>query len=246
MASFVDVLSGKRDDRKEYQRMVEFVMAGGADVIVVQFLDRFGRNPREILQRYWQLQDFKVSVIATDEDIQASESIVTLGKSWSQIDDAAQFSVRLVNTLHLSHSNEAQEVVDYWIPRILSDLPELCTDWLSNNFLRMLSEEQRSLVLSQIEAVYQRDEFTDEEATHYHRLIQQMPQEVLKSSEMQSHINELFDYIPTRHTDPNSYLSKFYPTVVGLLRYAEDSVVGKMLTDLFSNAGNSPAVYGRL
>ena len=79
VASFVDVLSGKRDDRKEYQRMVEFVMAGGADVIVVQFLDRFGRNPREILQRYWQLQDFKVSVIATDEDIQ--EELILLIKA---------------------------------------------------------------------------------------------------------------------------------------------------------------------
>jgi len=59
--------------------MVEFVMAGGADVIVVQFLDRFGRNPREILQRYWQLQDFKVSVIATDEDIQ--EELILLIKA---------------------------------------------------------------------------------------------------------------------------------------------------------------------
>ena len=33
--------------------MLEFVEEGGADVIVVQFLDRFGRNPREILQRFW-------------------------------------------------------------------------------------------------------------------------------------------------------------------------------------------------
>ena len=79
VASFVDVLSGKRDDRKEYLRLVEFVMAGGADVIVVQFLDRFGRNPREILQRYWQLQDFGVSVVATDEDIQ--EELILLIKA---------------------------------------------------------------------------------------------------------------------------------------------------------------------
>ena len=70
VTSFVDVVSGKRDDRKEYLRMVNYVMGGGADVIIVQFLDRFGRNPREILQRYWQLQDFNVSVVATDEDIQ--------------------------------------------------------------------------------------------------------------------------------------------------------------------------------
>jgi len=67
--NFMDVVSGRRDDRKEYNRMVEYVIGGGADVIVVQFLDRFGRNPREILQRYWELQDHGVEVVATDEDI---------------------------------------------------------------------------------------------------------------------------------------------------------------------------------
>ena len=66
IATFTDIVSGRRDDRKEYQRMVEFVMHGGADVIVVQFLDRFGRNPKEILRRYWELQDHGISVIATD------------------------------------------------------------------------------------------------------------------------------------------------------------------------------------
>ncbi len=70
VATFVDIVSGRRDDRKEYQRMLEYVEEGGADVIVVQFLDRFGRNPREILQRFWQLQDHGVSVVATDEDLQ--------------------------------------------------------------------------------------------------------------------------------------------------------------------------------
>ncbi|MFH1560412.1 MAG: recombinase family protein, partial [Chloroflexota bacterium] len=47
----------RRDDRKEYQRLIDFVESGGADVIVVQFLDRFGRNPREILRRYWNLEE---------------------------------------------------------------------------------------------------------------------------------------------------------------------------------------------
>ena len=50
--SFVDVPSGRRDDRTEYRRMVDAALAGGASVIAVQFLDRFGRNPREILRRY--------------------------------------------------------------------------------------------------------------------------------------------------------------------------------------------------
>ena len=69
VATFIDVVSGRRDDRKEYLRMVEYVLQGGADVVVVQFLDRFGRNPREILQRYWELQDHGVTITATDEDI---------------------------------------------------------------------------------------------------------------------------------------------------------------------------------
>ena len=69
VATFVDVFSGRRDDRKEYQRLVDYVMQGGADVVVVQYLDRFGRNPKEILQRYWQLDERGVTVVPTDEDI---------------------------------------------------------------------------------------------------------------------------------------------------------------------------------
>ena len=50
--------------------MIDFVMNGGAEVVIVQFLDRFGRNPREILSRYWALQDQGVEIVATDEEIQ--------------------------------------------------------------------------------------------------------------------------------------------------------------------------------
>ena len=67
--SFTDVASGRRDDRRNYQRLLEFVRTGGADVIVVQFLDRFGRNPREILRRVWELEERGVRVEATDEDL---------------------------------------------------------------------------------------------------------------------------------------------------------------------------------
>jgi site-specific DNA recombinase len=50
--------------------MLDYVAQGGADEIVVQYLDRFGRNSREIRRRYWDLEDRGVSVIATDENIQ--------------------------------------------------------------------------------------------------------------------------------------------------------------------------------
>ena len=43
--TFVDILSGRRHDRPEHNRMVELALRGGADVIIVQFLDRLSRNP---------------------------------------------------------------------------------------------------------------------------------------------------------------------------------------------------------
>ncbi len=69
VATYTDTLTGRRDDRQGYRQMVDFLLQGGADVVVVQFLDRFGRNPREILRRYWELEERGVAVVATDEDI---------------------------------------------------------------------------------------------------------------------------------------------------------------------------------
>jgi len=79
VTAFTDVVTGRRDDRKEYRHLVEYVHGGGANVIVVQFLDRFGRNPREILRRYWELEEAGVKVVATDEDI--GEELVLLLKA---------------------------------------------------------------------------------------------------------------------------------------------------------------------
>ena len=79
ITTFIDIATGRRDDRKEYRCMVDYAKLGGADVIVVQFLDRFGRNPKEILQRYWELEAHGVSVVATDEDIR--DELVLLVKA---------------------------------------------------------------------------------------------------------------------------------------------------------------------
>ena len=45
--------------------MVDFAANGGADVVVVQYLNRFGRNPREILRRYWDLEERGVQIVTT-------------------------------------------------------------------------------------------------------------------------------------------------------------------------------------
>jgi site-specific DNA recombinase len=69
VADFTDVATGRKNDREQYMRMLERVAQGGISNIVVLFLDRFGRNPREILRRYWELQEHGVTVQSIHEDL---------------------------------------------------------------------------------------------------------------------------------------------------------------------------------
>ncbi len=68
-ATFTDVASGRKDDRREYRKMLEHVAQEGIGNVVVLFLDRFGRNPREILRRYWELQEGGTTVQSVNEDL---------------------------------------------------------------------------------------------------------------------------------------------------------------------------------
>ena len=69
VATFTDVASGRRDDRAQYHKMLEHVAQEGIGNVVVLFLDRFGRNPREILRRYWELQERGTTVQSINEDL---------------------------------------------------------------------------------------------------------------------------------------------------------------------------------
>ncbi len=57
VTTFTDVVSGRKDDRAQYRAMLNYVVQNGVGNVIVLFLDRFGRNPREILRRYWELEE---------------------------------------------------------------------------------------------------------------------------------------------------------------------------------------------
>jgi DNA invertase Pin-like site-specific DNA recombinase len=44
IADYCDVMTGRRHDRREYQRMLRHVPAREVDVVVVQFLNRLRRE----------------------------------------------------------------------------------------------------------------------------------------------------------------------------------------------------------
>ncbi len=69
VGTFTDVASGRKDDRPQYQAMLKFIFEHRVDTVVVLFLDRFGRNPREILRRYWDLEENGIRVQSVNEDL---------------------------------------------------------------------------------------------------------------------------------------------------------------------------------
>jgi len=91
--TFTDVDTGRKDTRKEYQSMLRFLQDKTADIVVVQYLDRFGRNPKEILRRIWALQEVGVEVQATDEDIK--EELILLVRAGLAGAESKKISARV-------------------------------------------------------------------------------------------------------------------------------------------------------
>jgi len=91
---YQDVQSGRRDDRQAYQEMLSQIRTGGSNIVLVRWLDRFGRNPREILSRIWELQDLGVQVECTDEDI--GEELILLVRAAMAGKESERISARVI------------------------------------------------------------------------------------------------------------------------------------------------------
>ena len=72
---FVDVASGARSNREQYQAMLAYLRTGAAGTVFIQALDRLGRDQRELLTAAWELQDLGVQLVAIDKEFDARNII---------------------------------------------------------------------------------------------------------------------------------------------------------------------------
>ena len=72
---FTDVASGARSNREQYQTMLAYLRTGGAGTVLIQALDRLGRDQRELLTAAWELQDLGVQLVAIDKEFDARNII---------------------------------------------------------------------------------------------------------------------------------------------------------------------------
>ena len=102
VATFTDVVSGRKDDRAQYRAMLAYVAEHDVDNVVVLFLDRFGRNPREILRRFWGLEDRGTEVRSIKEDLR--EEMLLLVRAGMAGAESKRISERVTEALEKAAS----------------------------------------------------------------------------------------------------------------------------------------------
>ena len=96
-ATFTDIATGRRDDRAQYRAMLAYIVEHGIGNVVVLYLDRFGRNPREILRRYWELDEQGITVQSITEDL--TEELMLLLRAGIAGQDSKRTSERVTQAL---------------------------------------------------------------------------------------------------------------------------------------------------
>ena len=107
VTTFTDIATGRRDDRAQYRAMLAYVVEHGIGNVVVLYLDRFGRNPREILRRYWELEEQGITVQSITEDLR--EELMLLLRAGIAGQDSKRTSERV--TLALRKAAEQGKIV---------------------------------------------------------------------------------------------------------------------------------------
>lgn len=98
VAEYTDVMSGRRDDRTQYQAMLEACRRGEADIVVTLFLDRFGRNTDEILFQTIALRKLGIVVECTNEDVQ--HPLIWLVQSWKAGEESKRIGERVSGAIN--------------------------------------------------------------------------------------------------------------------------------------------------
>ncbi len=67
VGEYVDILSGSRNDRRGFDRMLKDVQKGGIQAIVVTRRDRLGLSPRQLIRFADELDDHGAAIMSLAE-----------------------------------------------------------------------------------------------------------------------------------------------------------------------------------
>lgn len=95
---YVDVESGTKVGRIAYQRMLADAKAGQFDVLVVTYLDRFGRDQWEVMGALRDLRQANVTVDSLNDD--TSEFVMVALSAWKADQESKRIGQRVKDASH--------------------------------------------------------------------------------------------------------------------------------------------------
>jgi site-specific DNA recombinase len=94
-----DVESGRKTGREEYQRMLAAIRRGEATVVIAKHIDRFGRNMKEQMRRWLEMDDLDVELLcASEPNANRRDSFGNLYRAismWKAEDESARTAERV-------------------------------------------------------------------------------------------------------------------------------------------------------
>jgi hypothetical protein len=178
---------------------------------------------------------------ANDIDSDTCRAIVPLLISWSDVDECAEYMVRVCETLEEQDRDAWNTVMEHLVEQPLDELP-----WASREFvaskLGLLSEGHKTALVSQMDQLVNADSVDPNGAKNYRKFIYAVPASEWASPPLQAHVSTLLNRLVAMFNQ-RDYLSELFPAGRQLLGIAPKGRAGSFLQQLFEQAAGAPATY---
>jgi len=117
---YSETISGKNDEREQFQKLMDKVRLGEFDIVAVTKIDRFGRSTRHILQNIDEVEEYSASFVTIDQPIDTREDSM-MGEMMKQLLSVfADFERRMIRQRMEEGFRKAQEEGRVGRPKKLS------------------------------------------------------------------------------------------------------------------------------
>ncbi|PQO27610.1 NTPase KAP [Blastopirellula marina] len=176
-------------------------------------------------------------------DTESQKELAGLVDAWSRHDICARHACEMINILREIDSSEAATIVENWIQRLLTDLPNDCVDWIVTHFSSDWTDHQRQQTVKRLTTLVNNENISEEEAQRYELIMDSFTEDSLQSPQLVSHVTNLCAQLRDRTSNPNQYVNKMFSVAASHLHLADSAVAGDMLQQLFTSIRGTRSLF---
>ncbi|MFD2053666.1 P-loop NTPase fold protein [Mesorhizobium calcicola] len=174
-------------------------------------------------------------------DPSTATGILPIITSWAKVDDTSAYMVRAAEILIRTDAAAWNGLLKHITSKSFSDLPWTSLEYVASK-LGELTEEHKSALATQMNAIINADPVDVEAAEKYARFIATASSSEWSAAPLQGHVKATRVRTLAMSTRPD-YLSAIYPAARILLEYAPKAQAGAFLKQLFEQAVGAPDAY---